>query len=143
MGLARNLRKTLSNTASKILAELFSAFIRRRAKLILKKQDNSSTTTSSPKNLTQESLPTTIATYSAGTTEKITMEKVTTEELVLDIRTWALKKFNEIEFDKSLGDANAVYQEFAEWLEPQEDELEIVSLDQITPDEFEKFQEQT
>ena len=143
MGLARNLRKILSNTASKILAELSSAFIRRRAKLILKKQDNSSTTTSSPKNLTQESLPTTIATSSAGTTEKITMEKVTTEELVLDIRTWALKKFNEIEFDKSLGDANAVYQEFAEWLEPRGEEIEIVSLDEITPDEFEKFQEQT
>ena len=71
------------------------------------------------------------------------MEKVTTEKLVLDIRTWAMNKFDEIEFDKSLGDANAVYQEFAEWLEPQEDELEIVSLDEITPDEFEKFQEQT
>lgn len=143
MGLARNLRKTLSNTASKILAELFSAFIRRRAKLILRKQDNSSTTMSSPKNLTQESLPTTIATYSAGTTEKITMEKVTTEKLVLDIRTWAMNKFDEIEFDKSLGDANAVYQEFAEWLEPQGDELEIVSLDEITPEEFSRYQERT
>jgi len=71
------------------------------------------------------------------------MEKVTTEELVLDIRTWAMKKFNEIDLDKPLGDANAVYQEFAEWLEPRGEEIEIVSLDEITPDEFEKFQEQT
>ena len=143
MGLARNLRKILSNTASKILAELSSAFIRRRAKLISKKQDNSSTTTSSQKSLTQESQGTTIATSSAGTTERITMEKLTTEELVSDIRTWAIDRFNETDFDAPLGDAAALYQEFAEWIEPVEDELEIVSLDEISKEEFERYQERT
>ena len=140
MGLARNLRKTLSNTASKILAELFSAFIRRRAKLILRKQDNSSTTTSLPKSLTQESQGTTIATSSAGTTERITMEK-TTETLVEDIRTWALDRFN-IE-SLPIGDCRALYEEYAEWIEPQGEELEIVSMEQITPEEFERYQERT
>ena len=141
MGLVRNLRKTLSNTASRILAELFSAFIRRRAKLILKKQDNSSTTTSSPKSLTQESQGTTIATSSAGTTERITMEEVTTEQLVEGIRTWALDRFN-IEC-LPIGDCRSLYEEFAEWLEPQGEELEIVSLEQITPEEFDRYQERT
>ena len=143
MGLARNLRKTLSNTASKVLAELSSAFIRQRAKLILKKQDNSSTITSSQKSLTQESQGTTIATSSAGTTEKITMENLTTEELVSDIRTWAIDKFNETDSDAPLGDAAALYQEFAEWIEPVEDELEIVSLDEINKEEFERYQKRT
>ena len=139
MGLAQNLKKILSNTASKILAELSSVFIRRRAKLILRKQDNSSTTTSSQKSLTQESQGTTIATSSAGTTEKITMENLTTEELVSDIRTWAIDKFNETELDAPLGDAAALYQEFAEWIEPVEEELEIVSLDEITKEQYNEF----
>ena len=143
MGLVQNLRKTLSNTASKVLAELSSAFIRQRAKLILKKQDNSSTITSSQKSLTQESQGTTIATSSAGTTEKITMENLTTEELVSDIRTWAIDKFNETDSDAPLGDAAALYQEFAEWIEPVEDELEIVSLDEINKEEFERYQKRT
>ena len=143
MGLVRNLRKTLSNTASNILAELSSAFIRQRAKLILKKQDNSSTITSSQKSLTQESQGTTIATSSVDTIEKITMENLTTEELVSDIRTWAIDKFNETDSDAPLGDAAALYQEFAEWIEPVEDELEIVSLDEISKEEFERYQERT
>jgi len=143
MGLVQNLRKTLSNTVSKVLAELSSAFIRQRAKLILKKQDNSSTITSSQKSLTQESQGTTIATSSAGTTEKITMENLTTEELVSDIRTWAIDKFNETDSDAPLGDAAALYQEFAEWIEPVEDELEIVSLDEISKEEFERYQKRT
>ena len=143
MGLVQNLRKTLSNTASKVLAELSSAFIRQRAKLILKKQDNSSTITSSQKSLTQESQGTTIATSSAGTTEKITMENLTTEELVSDIRTWAIDKFNETDSDAPLGDAAALYQEFAEWIEPVEDELEIVSLDETNKEEFERYQKRT
>jgi len=140
MGLARNLKKTLSNTASKILAELSSAFIRRRAKLILRKQDNSSTTTSLPKSLTQESQGTTIATSSAGTTERITMEK-TTETLVGEITEWAMDRFD---IEKlPIGDCRALYEEFAEWFEPQGQDLEVLSLDEITPEEFVRYQERT
>mgnify|MGYP004196568607 CR=1 FL=1 len=140
MGLARNLKKTLSNTASKILVELSSAFIRRRAKLILRKQDNSSTTTSLPKSLTQESQGTTIATSSAGTTERIIMEK-TTETLVSEITEWAMDRFN---IEKlPIGDCRALYEEYAEWFEPQGQDLEVLSLDEITPEEFVRYQERT
>ena len=141
MGLAQNLRKTLSNSASRILAELFSVFIRRRAKLTLKKPDNSSTTTSSPKSLTSESLPTTIATSSADTTEKIIMDELTTEQIVEGIRTWAMDRFD-IE-NMSIGDCRALYEEYAEWIEPQGEELEIISMEKITPEEFERYRERT
>jgi hypothetical protein len=140
MGLARNLRKTLINSASRILAELSSVFIRRRARLILKKQDNSSTITSSQKNLTQESPGTTIVTSSAGTTERITMEK-TTEEIVSEVTDWAMERFD-IEA-MPIGDCRALYEEFAEWIEPQGEDIEVVSLDEITPEEFQRYQERT
>jgi len=140
MGLAQNLKKILSNTASKILAELSSVFIRRRAKLILRKQDNSSTTTSSQKSLTQESQGTTIATSSAGTTERIIMEK-TTEEIVSEVTDWAMSRFDLGKM--SIGDCRALYEEFAEWFEPQGEDIEVVSLDEITPEEFERYRERT
>jgi hypothetical protein len=140
MGLARNLRKTLINSASRILAELSSVFIRRRARLILKKQDNSSTTTSSQKNLTQESQGTTIVTSSAGTTERITMEK-TTEEIVSEVTDWAMERFDLSKMP--IGDCRALYEEFAEWIEPQGEDIEVVSLDEITPEEFQRYQERT
>ena len=138
MGLARNLRKTLSNTASKILAELFSAFITRRAKLILRKQDNSSTTTSLPKSLTQESQGTTIATSSADTSEKITMME--TEEIVLATRQWAsdkIKEYNRQGVDR-IWDSFAIMAEFDEWFDPEPD-LEILSLDEISEDEYDNY----
>ena len=137
MGRVRNLKTTLNCWVSKILAELFSAFIKRRAKLILKKQGNSSTTTSSQKSLTQESPDTIIATSSAGTTERITMEKLTTEELVGKIRDWAMERFDMEKMP--IGDCRALYEEYAEWLEPQGDELEIVSLDRITEEQYDDF----
>jgi hypothetical protein len=140
MGLARNLRKTLINSASRILAELSSVFIRRRARLILKKQDNSSTITSSQKNLTQESPGTTIVTSSAGTTERITMEK-TTEEIVSEVTDWAMERFDLSKMP--IGDCRALYEEFAEWIEPQGEDIEVVSLDEITPEEFQRYQERT
>lgn len=68
------------------------------------------------------------------------MEK-TTETLVEDIRTWALDRFN-IE-SLPIGDCRALYEEYAEWIEPQGEELEIVSMEQITPEEFERYQERT
>ena len=86
MVLVQNLRKTLSNTASKILVDLLSVFIRRRAKLILKKPDNSSSTESSPNPLTQENPNTTIVTSSADTSEKTTMET----DVVMQARDWAI-----------------------------------------------------
>ncbi len=141
MGLVRNLRRILKESANLILVELSSVFIKRRAKLILKKQDNSSTTTSSSKSLTQESPDTTIVTSSADTTEKIIMDELTTEQLVEGITTWAIDRFDMEKMP--IGDCRALYEEFADWIEPQGEELEIVSLEQITPEEFERYRQRT
>ena len=141
MGLVRNLRRILKESVNLILVELSSVFIKRRAKLILKKQDNSSTTTYSSKSLTQESPDTTIVTSSADTTEKITMDELTTEQLVEGITTWAIDRFDMEKMP--IGDCRALYEEFADWIEPQGEELEIVSLEQITPEEFERYRQRT
>ena len=59
-------------------------------------------------------------------TEKITMN-TTTEDIVAHVRDWSLERVA----DKSISreDARAVLAEFYEWIEPEDDELEIVSLD--------------
>ena len=136
MGLVLNLRKTLSNTVSKILAEALSAFIRRRAKLTLKKPDNSSETTSSPNPLTTEPPATTIATSFQGTSEKIIMEK-TTEEIVSHIREWSLERIADMHDEVAnnhhdigqLDDAFAIYKEFAEWIDPEGEEIDLLCLE--------------
>ena len=65
-------------------------------------------------------------TYSEGFTEKITMN-TTTEDIVAHVRNWSLERVA----DKSISreDARAVLAEFYEWIEPEDDELEIVSID--------------
>ena len=65
-------------------------------------------------------------TFSEGFTEKITMN-TTTEDIVAHVRDWSLERVA----DKSISreDARAVLAEFYEWIEPEDDELEIVSLD--------------
>ena len=110
----------------RILRALFYHYIKQRAKQTLKRRDNSSFTTSSQKDLTTERQDTTIATSSIGTSEKITMN-VTTEDIVAHVRTWSLDRAA----DKSISetDARAILEEFYEWIEPEDDELEIVSLE--------------
>lgn len=71
--------------------------------------------------------------------EKIIMEK-TTEDIVAHVREWAIDRVGDLheEFYKNqknmrnLDDACAVYQEFAEWIEPETKELDILSLEQET-----------
>jgi hypothetical protein len=140
MGLVQNLKRTLTNWADKILVELSCLYIKQVAKQTLKKQDNSLHTESLPNHLTQEDLPTTIVTSSADTSEKIIMEK-TTETLVGEITEWAMDRFD-IE-KMPLGDCRALYEEYAEWFEPQGQDLEVLSLDEITPEEFVRYQERT
>ena len=138
MGLVQSLRKTLSNSANKILAELLSVFIRRRAKLILKKPDNFSSTESLQNHLTQENPSTTIATSSADTSEKITM-KMETEALVAHIREWSI---DTIESKRTrVEDQLAIMEEFYEWINPDTDDLEIVSLEEITEEEYQDYLE--
>ena len=138
MGLVQNLKKTLSNWGDKILVELSCHYIKHLAKQTTKKQDNSSQTTSSPNRLTRECPDTTIATSSADTSEKITM-KMETEDLVAHIREWSI---DTIESKRThVEDQLAIMEEFYEWINPDTDDLEIVSLEQITEEEYQDYLE--
>jgi hypothetical protein len=126
MGLVRNLKKTLTNWAEKILVELSYHYIKQRAKQTLRRPDDSSPIMSSPNPLTAENQRSTIATSSIGTSEKIIME-TTTEDIVAHVRTWSLDRAADMNINKE--DARAILAEFYEWIEPEGDELEIVSLE--------------
>ena len=138
MGLAQNLKRILNDWVDKTLVALSSAYIKQLAKQTLKKQDNSSYTESSPNLLTQEDLPTTIVTSSAGTSEKTIMME--TEEIVADVRQWAIDKVQEYNgkgIDR-IYDQMAIMAEFDEWFDPKED-LEVVSLDEISQEQYDDF----
>ena len=138
MGLVQNLKRTLNDWVDKILVELSCHYIKHLAKQTLKKQDNSSSTESLPNPLTQEDLPTTIATSSAGTSEKTIMME--TEEIVADVRQWAIDKVQEYNGKgiERIYDQMALMAEFDEWFDPQED-LEVISLDEINKDQYDDF----
>ena len=138
MGLAQNLKRILNDWVDKTLVALSSAYIKQLAKQTLKKQDNSSSTESSPNPLTQEDLPTTIVTSSAGTSEKTIMME--TEEIVADVRQWAIDKVQEYNGKgiERIYDHMAIMAEFDEWFDPKED-LEVVSLDEITEEQYDDF----
>jgi hypothetical protein len=138
MGLVQNLKKTLNDWVDKTLVELSCLYIKQVAKQTLKKQDNSLFTESSPNPLTQEDLPTTIATSSADTSEKTTMME--TEEIVLATRQWAsdkIKEYNRQGVDR-IWDSFAIMAEFDEWFDPEPD-LEILSLDEISEEEYDSY----
>ncbi len=126
MGLVRNLKKTLTNWAEKILVELSYHYIKQRAKQTLRRPEDSSPIMSSPNPLTAENQRSTIATSSIGTSEKIIME-TTTEDIVAHVRSWSLDRAADMNINKE--DARAILAEFYEWIEPEGDELEIVSLE--------------
>ena len=126
MGLVQNLKKTLINWAEKILVELSYHYIKQVAKQTSKKRDNSLSTESSQNHLTMELPGTTIATSSADTSEKTTMN-TTTEEIVGHLREWSLERAA----DKSVSrdDARSILEEFYEWIDPEDDEIEIYSFE--------------
>jgi len=68
---------------------------------------------------------------SAPIVEKPALEKTTmnamTEDIVSHIREWSIERVA----DKSVSreDARAVLEEFYEWIEPEDKEIEIVSLE--------------
>ena len=140
MGLVRNLKKTLNDWVDKILVELSCHYIKHLAKQTSKKQNNSSSTESLPNPLTQEDLPTIMVTSSAGTSEKIIM--VETEEIVSEVREWAIDKVQEYNGKgvERIYDQMAIMAEFDEWFDPKED-LEVVSLDEITEQQYDDFVE--
>ena len=138
MGLAQNLKRILNDWVDKTLVALSSAYIKQLAKQTLKKQDNSSSTESLPNPLTQEDLHTTIATSSAGTSEKTIMME--TGELVSTVRQWAIDKVQEYNGQgiERIYDQMAIMAEFDEWFDPKED-LEVVSLDEIKEDDYNDY----
>ena len=138
MGLVQNLKKTLNGLVDKILVELSCHYIKQLAKQTSRKQNNSSSTESSPNPLTQGDLHTTIATSSAGTSEKTIMME--TGELVSTVRQWAIDKVQEYNGQgiERIYDQMAIMAEFDEWFDPKED-LEVVSLDEITQEQYDDF----
>ena len=126
MGLVQNLKKTLTNWAERILVELSYHYIKQVAKQTMKRRDNSSSITSSQNLLTKEGPRSIIQTSCPDTSEKTTMN-TTTEEIVEHLRDWSLERAA----DKSISrdDARAIIEEFCEWIDPEDDEIEIYSFD--------------
>lgn len=62
-------------------------------------------------------------------TEKTTMN-ATTEDIVSHIREWSIERVS----DKSVTreDARAVLKEFYEWIEPEGNDLEIFSIEEVS-----------
>ena len=66
-----------------------------------------------------------------------------TEELVLEIRQWALntvKNYPDKSFE-GMSNKSAIMAEFEEWIDPAAD-LEVVSLDEISKDQYDDFVDQ-
>ena len=127
MGLVRNLKKRLSDWGTKILIELSYQYIIQRAKQTSKKQDNSLSTEFSQKRLTTGLPRTTIVTSSPDTLEKTIMDVKTTEDLVSHVRNWSIDRMEQAEM---VGDKIALYAEFEEWIEIEDEEqCEIITFD--------------
>jgi len=129
MGLVQNLKKRLGRWAEKILVELSYLYILQKEKQTLKKPDSSLHTEFLQSNLTTEHQSTIIATSSQDISEKITMEK-TSDDLVVEAREWSMNKINS---DIPMENVKAIYEEFQEWIDIDEDDedLEILSLEPI------------
>ena len=126
MDLARNLKKILLSLANRISVETSYPYTKQKEKQTTKKQDNSLSTTSSQNPLTQEDQDGIIRMYCPDISEKTTMN-ATTEDIVSHIREWSIERVA----DKSVSreDARAVLEEFYEWIEPEDKEIEILSLE--------------
>ena len=120
MGLVRNLKKKFNNWVDITLAELCSAYIKQLAKQTSRKQDNSLPMECLQNNLTMVHQSTIIATSSVDTSEKTTLEPIPIEP-VAQVRDWAIDRLEEAE---SIGDKDAIYREFEDWIE-LEDKAEI------------------
>ena len=127
MALVQNLKKKFNNWVDKVLAELSYLYILQKAEQTTKKQDNYFITKSLQSPLTTEHRSTIIVTSSQDTSEKIIMKLDTTDEIVSHVRAWSIDK---LETAKTIGDKDAIYKEFEEWIELDDiEELEIMSLE--------------
>ena len=125
MGLVRNLKKKFSNWVDITLAELCSAYIKQLAKQTSKKRGNFSSKEYLLNHLATEHRSTTIVISSPATSEKTIMKLDKTDEIVDNVRDWAVDK---IEAAEPVGDKIALYAEFEEWIElDDEDSIEILA----------------
>ena len=125
MGLVQNLKKKLNRWVEKVLVELSYHYIIQRAKQTTKKPSNSLVEESSQSPSVMEPQPITTVTSSQGISGKTTLEE--TDEIVAHIRQWATQR---LEDAVTIGEKDAIYREFEEWIELQdEDECEIMSIE--------------
>jgi hypothetical protein len=123
MDLVLNLKKKLNNWVDRTLAELCSAYIKQLARQTTKRRNSSLLTESLQNSLTLVNQSSIIATSSQDILKKTTTK--TNEEIVSDISRWALDK---LDSTTTVGDKMALYSEFDDWIDPQDDDLEITSL---------------
>ncbi|MGB0445632.1 MAG: hypothetical protein ACPGGC_06265, partial [Porticoccaceae bacterium] len=57
-------------------------------------------------------------------------------DLVVHVKNWAMDRFLD---DIPTKDSLSIYQEFQEWMEPEGEELEIVTLDEISEEEYDNY----
>ena len=125
MGLVQNLKKKLNRWVEKVLVELSYHYITQRAKQTTKKPSNSLVEESSQNHLVTEPQPITTATSLVDTSEKTILKE--TDEIVSHVRQWAKQK---LEDAVTIGEKDAIYKEFEEWIELQdEDECDIISVE--------------
>ena len=124
MGLLKNLKKKFNDWVDITLAELSSAYIKQLAKQTSRKRDNSLPTEFLQNNLTMAHQSTIIATSSQDISGKTTLEKI---EPVSQIREWAIDRLADAE---SIGAKAAIYEEFEDWIELEDDEeVEYIALE--------------
>ena len=130
MGLVQSLKKRLNSWGEKILVELSYHYITQRAKQTTRRPDNSLPTECLQNNLTTGHQSITIATSSQDTSVKTTMELNETEQTIVNARNWSVARIDET---KPVADKNAIYKEFEEWIEIDNDteSIDILSLEPL------------
>jgi len=132
MDLVQSLKKTLNSWVDKILVATSFHYIKHLAKQTTKKQDNSLSTESSQNPLTQESPSTTIATSSADTSEKTTMET----DVVMQARNWAINRIDNMDAKENaeqVYDKLAMMDEWYEWFDLDKmDGMDYIVLEDTT-----------
>jgi hypothetical protein len=126
MGLVRNLKKTLIKFGRENFSRTILSLHKTKGKTNFEETRQLFNNNVLTEALDTETQRTTIATSSTGTSEKTTMV-MTTEDIVGHVREWSLDRAADMDVDKE--DARAILAEFYEWIEPENDELEIVSLE--------------
>ena len=125
MGLVQNLKKRFNNWVERTLAELSYHYIIQKEKQTMKKPDNSSEETFSQNHWVTDPPNITTVTSLADTSGKTILKD--TDEIVGHIKQWATQK---LEDAVTIGEKDAIYKEFEEWIELQEDEeCDIISVD--------------